>query len=72
MVFFKENDQYIKLASLLIKNLPVPLGTLVRKKVRLKLAAFIIIQLHRLLGCKECYQGAHHPSYNLFYLRNPP
>jgi hypothetical protein len=37
--FFKVKRQYIKLASRLIKNLPVPLGTLVRKRVRLKLAA---------------------------------
>jgi hypothetical protein len=31
--------QYIKQVSCFIKNLPVPLGTLVRKKVRQKLAA---------------------------------
>jgi hypothetical protein len=35
-----------KLASHLIKNLSVPLGTLVRKKVRLKLAATIKVLLH--------------------------
>jgi hypothetical protein len=46
--FFEVNDEYIKLASRLIKNLPVPLGTLVRKRVRLKLAAPIKIRLHRL------------------------
>jgi hypothetical protein len=37
--FFLKQGIYIKLASRLIKNLPVPLGTLVRKRVRLKLAA---------------------------------
>jgi hypothetical protein len=37
--FLKVKRQYIKLASRLIKNLPVPLGTLVRKRVRLKLTA---------------------------------
>jgi hypothetical protein len=37
MIFFEA--KYIKLASRLIKSLPAPLGTLVRKKVRLELAA---------------------------------
>jgi hypothetical protein len=45
-LFFEINDEYIKLASRLIKNLPVPLDTLVRKRVRLKLAASIKIRLH--------------------------
>jgi hypothetical protein len=49
-IFFEEKDQYIRQASRLIKNLPVPLGTLVRKRVRLKLAASIKIQLHHLAG----------------------
>jgi hypothetical protein len=47
-LFFEIKDVYIKLASRLIKNLPVPLGTLVRKRVRLKLAASVKVQLHRL------------------------
>ena len=37
--FFLSKREYIKLASRLIKNLPVPLGTLVRKRARLKPAA---------------------------------
>jgi hypothetical protein len=37
--FLKVKRKYIRQASRLIKNLPVPLGTLVRKRVRLKLAA---------------------------------
>jgi hypothetical protein len=37
--FLKVKQKYIRQASRLIKNLPVPLGTLVRKRVRLKLAA---------------------------------
>jgi hypothetical protein len=37
--FFFKPYIYIKLASRLIKNLSVPLGTLVRKRVRQKLAA---------------------------------
>jgi hypothetical protein len=49
MPFFVEvNDNYIKLPRRLIKNLPVPLGTLVKKKVRLKLDASIKVRLHRL------------------------
>jgi hypothetical protein len=46
--FFEINRSYIKQASRLIKNLPVPLGTLVRKRVRQKLAACITIRLHHL------------------------
>jgi hypothetical protein len=47
--FFKINTYiYIKLASRLIKNLIVPLGTLVRKIVRKKLAAYLNVWLHRL------------------------
>jgi hypothetical protein len=37
--FLKFKPNYIKQASRLIKNLPVPLGTLVRKRVCKKLAA---------------------------------
>jgi hypothetical protein len=44
-IFFE--TLYIKLASSLIKNLSVLLGTLVRKRVRLKLAAPIKVWLHR-------------------------
>jgi hypothetical protein len=39
--FFFLKSKYIKQASRLIKNLPVPSGTLVRKRMRLKLAALI-------------------------------
>jgi hypothetical protein len=38
-LFLKVKRNYIRQASCLIKNLPVPLDTLVRKRVRLKLAA---------------------------------
>jgi hypothetical protein len=37
--FFLKITNLLKLASRLIKNLPVPFGTLVRKRVRLELAA---------------------------------
>jgi hypothetical protein len=47
-LFFEINTYiYIKLASRLIKNLPVPLGILVRKRVRQKLAAYLNVWLHR-------------------------
>jgi hypothetical protein len=46
--FFEINRSYIKQASRLIKNLPVPLGTLVKKRVRQKLAACITVRLHHL------------------------
>jgi hypothetical protein len=42
-VFFLSKRKYIELASRLIKNLSVPLGTLVRKRVRLKLTAHNIV-----------------------------
>jgi hypothetical protein len=41
--FFEINDKYIKLASRLIKNLPIPLDTLIRKRVRLKLVLLLIL-----------------------------
>jgi hypothetical protein len=41
--FFEINDEYIKLTSRLIKNLPVPLGTLVRKRVRLDRAEMQLV-----------------------------
>jgi hypothetical protein len=40
--FYEIKRHYIKLASRLIKNLLVPLGTLVRKRVRLKQYSYII------------------------------
>jgi hypothetical protein len=48
VLFFEVNNEYIKLASRLIKKNPIPLGTLVRKIVCLKLEAAIKIWLHRL------------------------
>jgi hypothetical protein len=39
MIFFNSKAQYIKQARRLIKNIPVPLRTLVRKRVRQKRAA---------------------------------
>jgi hypothetical protein len=50
--FWKHNILKINLlASRLIKSLPVPLGTLVRKRVRLKLASTITVLLHHLRVC---------------------
>jgi hypothetical protein len=43
--FFLSKHEYIKLASRLIKNLLVPLDTLVRKRVRLKLNAPIKVYI---------------------------
>jgi hypothetical protein len=37
--FFRKNNEYIKLVSRFIKNLPVLLGILIRKRVCLELAA---------------------------------
>jgi hypothetical protein len=39
IMFFEVKSYYIKQASQLIKNLPAPLTTLVRKRVRKKLVA---------------------------------
>jgi hypothetical protein len=51
--FFLGKHQYIKLVSHLIKNLPVPLDTLEKKRVHLKLVAKVKVLLHRLTGHLE-------------------
>jgi hypothetical protein len=51
--FFEIKAIYIKLASRLIKNLPVSLDTLVRKRVRQKLAASITIRLLLSARCRS-------------------
>jgi hypothetical protein len=65
LFIFETNDSINKLASRLIKNLPVPLGTLVRKRVPLKLAALNNVPLHHLTSDPKHTQELSHATHHL-------
>jgi hypothetical protein len=70
--FFETIYIYIKLASRLIKNLPVPLGTLVRKRVRQKLAAVRSTTIYNQPeGCELEMQVAQHPRKTSHHVNLP-